>query len=243
MPMNKKSIRTVIFDYCNTLVEFGKKQVMFCDMALGNVLEKHFGRADLEKLAAIRTRNRMAPFAGDPPEYRENNLVEITTSLVQALYGIDPSSEELADILHTRFQVFVRAVQAQDYVFDVLKVLGKKYKLGLLSNYPDGNAIRQSLINTGLARFFSSIVVSGDLGLAKPHPVPFLTALDELGVGASQAVLVGDNWLADVQGGKRAGLQVILTTQWEPADIFNKKPGDSEPDAIVTHLTEIIGLL
>ena len=40
MPLNAKSIKALIFDYGNTLVEFGKKQIMFCDMALGNALDQ-----------------------------------------------------------------------------------------------------------------------------------------------------------------------------------------------------------
>ena len=86
-------------------------------------------------------------------------------------------------------------------------------------------------------------MVSGDLGLVKPHPVPFLTILDQLGVKASRAVIVGDNWLADVQGGKQAGLQAILTTQWESPENLPRRTGDIEPDATISHLTELEGLL
>ena len=243
MPFNKKPIKAVIFDYGNTLIEFGKTQIMYCDMALANTLDRLFGKADLAKFREIRSRNRLAPYSGNPPEYRENNMVEISTSLVRELYGVEPSPEEVAEILRTRFAIFTKVVQAPDYVFDLLKKLGREYKLGLLSNYPDGNAIRQSLANIGLDGFFRSVVVSGDIGLVKPHPVPFLTLLDQLGVKADRAVIVGDNWLADVQGGKQAGLQTIWTTQWESPEDLPRRPGDFEPDATISHLSQLEGLL
>ncbi len=243
MPLNAKSIKALIFDYGNTLVEFGKKQIMFCDMALGNALDQQFGKGDLQKLHDIRNRNRLAPYSGNPPQYRENDMMEITTALVQEMYGVDPSPEQLADILKVRFDVFVRSVTAPDYAHELLKRLGRKYRLGLLSNYPDGNAIRESLARTGLARFFDAVVVSGDLGLVKPHPVPFITVLDQLRVKAARAVLVGDNWLADVQGGKQAGLQVVLSRQWETPEDLPKKPGDVEPDAVIGHLSELEQML
>jgi FMN phosphatase YigB (HAD superfamily) len=243
MPLNKKSIKAVIFDYGNTLIEFGKTQILYCDMALANTLDRHFGKPDYAKFSEIRTRNRLAPYSGDPPKYKENDMVEISTNLVRELYGVEPSPEQLADILRTRFAIFVKVVQASDYTFGLLKKLGRKYRLGILSNYPDGNAIRQSLASTGLDSFFRSVVVSGDLGLVKPHPVPFLTILDQLGMKAGRAVIVGDNWLADIQGGKQAGLQTILTTQWESPENLPRRKSDIEPDATIAHLAELEGLL
>ncbi|MBP7829965.1 MAG: HAD family hydrolase [Kiritimatiellae bacterium] len=243
MAFDKKSIRAVIFDYGNTLVEFSRKQVVVCDAALADALEKHFGKPDFEKLSALRDRDRLAPYAGDPPLYRENDLVEITTAMIQELYGLDPSPEQLAEILRARFEVFVRIVRAEPEVYGLLDRLAQRYRLGLLSNYPDGDAIRESLAKTGLDAYFKSVVVSADVHLVKPHPVPFLTILDDLRVRADQAVLVGDNWVADVQGGKRAGLHVVMLRRWETPEKLPRKPGDFEPDVTIGTLSELEALL
>ncbi|MBU1909527.1 MAG: HAD family hydrolase [Verrucomicrobia bacterium] len=243
MAFDKKSIRAIIFDYGNTLIEFSRKQVVVCDAALADVLEKHFGKPDFDRLSAIRDRNRLAPYSGDPPLYRENNLVEITTTMIQELYGVEPSPEQLAEILRSRFEVFVRIVRAEPEVFDLLDRLAERYKLGLLSNYPDGDAIRESLAKTGLEDYFKAVVVSADINLVKPHPVPFITILDQLRVRADQAVLVGDNWLAGVQGGKRAGLHVVMMRQWETPEALPHKPGDFEPDVAIGNLSELEALL
>lgn len=241
MPFNPKPVRAVVFDYGSTLIEFSKPQITACDAALAGALSRHFGKPDLDRLHAIRNRDRMAPY--QTPEYRENDLVEITANLIRDLYGVEPAGEQIADILKTRHDIFVRVVQAEDCVFDVLEYLGRKYKLGLLSNYPDGNAIRASLAQTRLDQYFDAVVVSGDLGVVKPHPVPYITVLRQLRVKASQAVFVGDNWLGDIQGAKGAGLQAILTMQWQTPEVFEHEDHHVEPDAVIGHLTELKNLL
>ncbi len=236
-----KNIKAVVFDYGNTLVEFSKAQVTACDTALANALMRHYGPPDLARLTAIRDRDRRAPYLS--PDYRENNLVEITTRMIQELYGVEPSGEEIADILKARFDIFVRVVRAEPCVFDVLTQLAKRYRLGLLSNYPDGDAIRASLKATGLERFFDAAVVSGDLGVVKPHPVPFLTILRALRVKPSQAVLVGDNWLGDVQGAKQAGMSAIFMQHWQTPEEFEPEDHHVEPDALIHDLRELLDLL
>lgn len=243
MPLNVESIKAVVFDYGSTLIEFGPRQVMLCDMALAGVLEKHFGPPDRLKLRALRNRDRLAPYAGDPPPYKENDLVEITTNLVRKLYGVEPSQEQLADILVTRHEAFVRVVQAPPDVPPLLKKLRRRYRLGLLSNYPDAPALRGSLERTGLAALLDAVVISADVGLVKPHPAPFLAVLDALQVSPAEAVIVGDNWLGDIQGGKSVGLQTVLCVQWETPELFDKQPGDQEPDAVISRLAELEGLL
>lgn len=236
-----KNVKAVVFDYGNTLVEFSKPQVTACDTALADILARLYGKPDLARLIAIRDRDRLAPYQA--PDYRENNLVEITTNLVRELYGIEPSGEEIARILRARFDIFVRVVRAEPYVFEVLQYLSRRYRLGILSNYPDGDAIRTSLNVVGLARYFDAVVVSGDLGVVKPHPVPFLTILRALKIKPHQAVLVGDNWLGDIQGAKNAGMYAILSDQWQTPERFAPQDHHAQPDAVIHHLTELKTLL
>ncbi len=237
--LENPAIKAIVFDYGNTLVEFGPDQVSACDAALAATLAEHFGPPDPDRLKAIRNRNRMAPYHGDPPEYRENNLPQISLDLVRELYGVEPPRPALNAILRTRFQAFVDAVAAPDYLPDLLETLHQRYRLGLLSNYPDGHAIRASLQKTGLDRYLETVVVSGDVGHVKPHPLPFRVLLSEMMLTPDEVLFVGDNWLADVQGARRAGLTVVHLRQWTPAETFHPQSGDLLPDAEITHLSEL----
>jgi len=53
----------------------------------------------------------------------------------------------------------------------------------------------------------------------KPHPEPFLQALDLAGVDAAEAVMIGDQLIADVFGATRLGIDTILVEpigEWHP---------------------------
>jgi putative hydrolase of the HAD superfamily len=55
-----------------------------------------------------------------------------------------------------------------------------------------------------------AIVDSRRHGRVKPHPTIFQAALDLLGVGASDAVMVGDSIEEDIEGARALGMRAIL---------------------------------
>lgn len=237
------NIKAVVFDYGNTLIAFGRAQVDEFDRRLGKVIEARYGGFDRNRYAAHRNADRMAPYAGDPPAYRESDPAEMTAALIRDLYVREPRADELAALLEARRAAFIAVVEAEPAVAVLLAALRKRFKLGLLSNYPDGVAIRKSMDRMRLTAHFDSVVVSGDLGLVKPHPDTFAASLRELGTTPEETLFVGDNWLADVQGAKRAGMPVVHFTRWAPPEHFDRLPGDVEPDAIISRLEELIPLL
>ncbi len=243
MAIDREALKAVIFDYGNTLIEFSRPQVEEMDLCLVNVLEKHFGPVDVDKLHAIRDRDRLAPYQGDPPEYRENNLADISASMIRELYVCEPSRTALNDVLRTRFEAFMTCVRAPDYVDDVLAMLQKRYRLALISNYPDGFALRESLKRTGIGSYMESVVVSADVGFVKPHELPFQVALREIDLQPADAVYIGDNWLADIQGAKGMGMQAIYTRQWINPEGFKPRLSDHQPDEIIDHLQELLEIL
>lgn len=243
VPLNIESTQAVVFDYGNTLVPFGREEIAKLDAALQAGLARHFPAPDLAAVAAIRDRNRMAPYAGDPPAYRENDLNEITEGLVRELYGVEPRDGVVRDLIEVRNAAFQSVLHTPDYVAPLLARLKHRYRLALLSNYPSGRSIREGLERGDLARFFDAVVVSGDLGYCKPHPSTFAAVEQALGLSGAALLYVGDNWLADVQGAKRAGWRMVLTRQWQPPETFARDPDHFEPDAAIGHLAELEQLL
>ncbi|MBP8132565.1 MAG: HAD family hydrolase [Candidatus Hydrogenedentes bacterium] len=243
MALEPKRLKAVVFDYGNTLVPFGCREIARLDAALSRGLARHYPAPEEARVAAIRDRNRMAPYAGNPPICRENDLREITIGMVKELYGCDPSEEVIADLLRVRHEAFLSVLETPDYARGVLERLRERRSLALVSNYPNGAAIREGLNRSGLAGYFKAVVVSGDMGFCKPHPKVFRVALEALALGPREAVYVGDNWLADVQGAKRAGMAMIHTVQWETPEQFDRRPDDLAPDAVIHHLTELEPLL
>jgi len=75
-----------------------------------------------------------------------------------------------------------------------------------------------------------AIVDSRSHGRVKPHPTIFQAALDQLGVAAADAVMVGDSLEEDIEGARALGMRAILIDREE-----------RHPD-VEARLTDLYGL-
>jgi HAD superfamily hydrolase (TIGR01509 family) len=65
------------------------------------------------------------------------------------------------------------------------------------------------LARCGLAPLVETLVTSEEVGVQKPDPRIFHTALDRVGVSAGDAIMVGDAWATDIEGARRAGVRPL----------------------------------
>jgi len=92
-------------------------------------------------------------------------------------------------------------------------------KTGVISN--SNGTIKQILAGLDLVRLVDLVLDSQEEGVEKPHPEIFARALARAGVGAADAVYVGDLYSIDVLGARRAGLRAVLLDPgacWGPRD-------------------------
>jgi putative hydrolase of the HAD superfamily len=89
------------------------------------------------------------------------------------------------------------------------------YRLGLLTNGPP-DIQRLKLDQTGLARFFDTVVISGEAGVGKPSPQAFHLILGALAVEPGQALMVGDSWDRDIMGALAVGIRPVWVTAGRP---------------------------
>jgi putative hydrolase of the HAD superfamily len=111
---------------------------------------------------------------------------------------LDP--EDFAAALAYEFEPLPGAVEALD------RLAAHGFALAVLANWDVG--LHEHLREHGLTARFATIVVSAELGVAKPDPRPFLEALDRLGVEPSRAVHIGDRDV-DERGAGAAGVQFL----------------------------------
>jgi epoxide hydrolase-like predicted phosphatase len=110
------------------------------------------------------------------------------------------SPEELKALLDEFFEDDELDVAMLDYI----RELHKRYKTALLSNA--GNDLRQLIAEKWhFEDAFDKIIISAEVGMAKPDPGIFQLAVEKLGVKAEQAVFVDDMY-RNVQGAKSIGL-------------------------------------
>lgn len=81
-------------------------------------------------------------------------------------------------------------------------------QLGVLSNF--GLDLRDLLQGFGLMSFFDFVVVSAEVGLAKPDPRIFDLVVEKAGVLRERLLYVGDHLGDDIEGARGAGLDAVL---------------------------------
>ncbi len=92
---------------------------------------------------------------------------------------------------------------------DSLLDWGRRHDLSMaiVTNAPRLNA-ELVLTTLGVRQFFDSVVISDELANGKPHPLPYMTALDGLNVRADRAVAFEDS-RAGVRSATAAGVTVL----------------------------------
>lgn len=124
---------------------------------------------------------------------------------------------ELATLYRETYTTRRRAVAGAAALMSAVK---PHAKIGIVSN----NVLdeqQEKLRVCGLDQFVDELVVSGEVGVSKPDPLIFHAAMNRLRVTADEAVMIGDSWLADVEGARGVGIRAI----W-----FNPS-GSAPPDA------------
>ena len=123
-------------------------------------------------------------------------------------------------------------------VTELLDQVREKYPMAVVTNGSPA-VQRFKLSESDLSNYFDVIVASGDVGIGKPRPEPFTAALDQLGVTASEAVMIGNSYSSDIQGAANLGMPSI----WFNAEGL-PRPEEGEPPTVeVGSVSEILGAI
>jgi len=117
--------------------------------------------------------------------------------------GLGALQEALLDAL--TFEAFPDAASALD------ELRRRGLRLVVVSNWDC--SLHGVLEAAGLRRRVDGVLTSAEVGAAKPSPVIFRQALALAGVGASDAIHVGDALAEDVGGARAAGIEPVLVVR------------------------------
>lgn len=92
-------------------------------------------------------------------------------------------------------------------------------KLAVIANWDE--RLPTLLERLDLGRFFDATIVSSLVGVEKPHPRIFETALTALDVEAGRALHVGDSRLDDFEGASAAGMHALLLARGGGGDLVD----------------------
>ena len=125
-------------------------------------------------------------------------------------------------------EVFMERLGQESHIFvgyeEIIKSLAKKYKLIIITNgltKVQNVRIRQSTI----AKYFDKIIISEEIGIAKPNPEIFEKALiDYNEIPKSEILMIGDNLSSDVLGGINFGIDTVWYNAKQKKNLSNIVP-------------------
>jgi HAD superfamily hydrolase (TIGR01493 family) len=202
-------VRGVIFDYHSTLAH-GGDPARWLDSAWAGAQRPGTARAAFAQTgyaALLDFLDHIWEHAGrvDPDNGRDldpGRHREVFDEVMALRPEVGP---ELADALYA---CLLHQWQAYPDAAPTLRELrGRGIRTAILSNM--GLDLHPVLARQGLAPFLDAVVLSWECGAVKPTPEAFRAALDALGLGAAQALMVGDNAIDDA-GAAAVGIRTLL---------------------------------
>jgi len=154
--------------------------------------------------------------------------------------GLALSDADLLSLVRIHYRpVSSQVTMYADTIDTLVAVRSRGLKVGLVSNtiWP-GLLHREDLERFGILDFFDHLLFSADVGIRKPHPQIFKTALEALQVTPHETVFVGDRVPEDVAGAQRVGMRGV----WKERPDRDRLPGVI-PDAQIVHLQELLDIL
>jgi YjjG family noncanonical pyrimidine nucleotidase len=121
------------------------------------------------------------------------------------------------------------------YAREVIETLASRAALCLITN-GISRVQRGRLAASGIAPYFKAILISEEVGCAKPDPRYFEKAVAAIGLERDRLLCIGDSPSADIEGARAAGIDACW---FNPDGAHWPGPGE-EPILVAKDLKEIV---
>jgi putative hydrolase of the HAD superfamily len=208
-----RAIQAITFDVGGTLMEPWP--------SVGHVYVKVAERHGVRGLQAEQLTERFASAwkARKDFNYSKSDWAEIVDATFHGLSKSPPSQTFFSEL----YNYFAQPESWRVFP-DVLPTLdglaSEGMKLGVISNWDE--RLRPLLSELRLDRYFETIVVSCEVGFAKPSPVIFEIAAEKLCRAAGSILHVGDSPDLDADGARAAGFQSCLLRRGNGSSLFGE---------------------
>lgn len=116
------------------------------------------------------------------------------------------------DLIHLIAIKYIDFLPEFNYLFDgtfeLLDYLKEKYQLHIITNGFE-EIQQKKMRSANILHYFKEVITSESVGVKKPNPKVFLHALEVAEANKEEAMMIGDNLEADIQGALDVGLQAI----------------------------------
>lgn len=98
-------------------------------------------------------------------------------------------------------------------MISLIKHLKKHYRIGLLSNFPEG-WLQEILKEENIKGLFDAVTISSEIHVAKPDKKIFLDIFDKLNLSAEEAIFIDDK-TENVKKAEKIGMKSLLFVSYE----------------------------
>jgi phosphoglycolate phosphatase len=233
--LNAQPIAAVLFDLDGTLVDSVPDLAAAIDVMLQSIGKLPAGEAKVNRWVGNGAAALVKRALADDDQGDEFHQARFINELADEEYaGAYPIFE---------FAYAQRLTQATGLYDGVLKVLADLnsagIKLGLITNKPRPFTL-PLLRAMNIHHYFDDVICGDDLEHKKPHRLPVLTALDNLGVNAEQAIMVGDS-ISDVKSAFAAGVKTVAVTYGYNHGIsITDASNELQADVFIDHIEQLL---
>lgn len=145
-------------------------------------------------------------------EYKKyNHLLNVESQSFEEVYGLVASKftdkKEVMDLILGLIKESRDKYWINEELVNFIQTLKSKYKIALLSNYP--NILRQKLIDLNLICLFDEVIISSEVGCQKPQPEIFAVLFNKFNVKPGEVIFVDDT-PRSLEGAREIGYAPIL---------------------------------
>ncbi len=238
-PMSQ--IEAIGFDLFNTLIVPDSQALPEAMRRLIESLRKSGLFLDQETFEEVYRESAQRFIEAARQDGREtHNRFWICAALETLGYSIQPYDLPINESVEAYFSAFPEHCHLIPETKEMLQTLKETYYLGLLSNFTHGPAARKIIEHVGLNPFFDVIIISGEEGFRKPHPLVFHRLIEGLGVEPDQTIYVGDDPEPDLTGAQGAELRPVWATFVENKELpFSLNVSVAAPKENLAHIPRI----
>ncbi len=223
--------KTLLFDLDGTILDYSRSE----SAALFGAYDKIFGATPPDGFLSVYQNINSSLWK----EFEKDNIS--INSLKKKRFS-DLLKEFSLNCDPLKFsKVYLEELAAGGYLvdgsLDVLKLLHPNYRMGAVTN-GIGVIQRSRIEKAGIGGYFETLIISDEIGIAKPDPDFFRITMEKMGIeNRSEMLMIGDSLSSDILGGLNAGID----TCW----INRNKIEQNEiiPSYTISDITELLKII
>jgi HAD superfamily hydrolase (TIGR01662 family) len=172
----------------------------------------------------------------EDPIYDAALFVHYTASIIEHMGGRGANVISVAENIYAQWATNHHFEMYDDVAPVLTELVERGLTLGVISN--SHRSLETFKAHFKLDALITTAVSSAEHGYMKPHPSIFERALDQAGVPAGQAMMIGDSLKADIEGAVALGMRGLLLRR--SGDVPRDLPSGV---TVITSLRDLLPLI